>query len=344
MRRDLWQRHQKTSHNEFDPSTDILPTTVLDVSGSEDDTSGSWSHRRANSYTATSSSVQRQNLDSHEPDSPSTIRSGQGSANQASQNINLNFGGQPDLVQEPSADPNWVHELQNWMIDYSWTETSGFNEPDIDWFLNNQYHISDDFYTNAHEDNERNVPSNDQTAKSLIQIVEHSNRFEHMPPMFLQEAPTKLFVPKTGDFSAPNCGFRTCSALSENHRTTLLVELQKMIDIDVHDRLFSLNSLKQGIHLYFRHINIEHNFLHHEFFIPSCEETRRARLDVCGLDSEPGAVFYWSIISIGWTLMRSEEGHEHRMAVQIQRALRKTVINVGDQSLTFQYLLTVILA
>lgn len=248
------------------------------------------------------------------------------------------FGEQLGMGHQNSSDPDWVHELQNWMTDYSWTETTGFNEPDIDWFLNNQCSSSADLCTYACTEGDY------ETAKTLVQIVDHSNRFEHMPPMLLQETPTKLFVAKTGEFSAPNCGFRTCSALSEDLRTTLLVDLQKMIDIDVRDRLFSLNSLKQGIHLYFRHINIEHNFLHHEFFIPSSEETRRARLEVCGLDSEPGAVLYWAIISIGWTLMRSEGGHEHRMAVQIQRALRKTVINVCFQPPIPPSTLTTILA
>lgn len=333
MRRDLWQRHQKTSHSDVEKSNDILPTTILDVSGSDGESPGSSCDKAADAW------VQRHTLDSAGPDSPSTIRSGQDSAIQGYNGSTPSFGGQLDVTHAHSSNPEWVHELQNWMIDYSWTETSGFNEPDIDWFLNNQDPLSGDYCRDSWGENGEYGPPNDNTAKTLVQVVEHSNRFEHMPPMFLQEAPTKLFVPKTGNFDAPNCGFRTCSALSEDLRTTLLVELQKMIDIDVRNRLFSLNSLKQGIHLYFRHINIEHNFLHHEFFIPSCEETRRARLEVCGLDSEPGAVLYWAIISIGWTLMRSEEGHEHQMAVQIQRALRKTVINVSFQISRPPYLL-----
>ncbi|KEZ42270.1 hypothetical protein SAPIO_CDS6129 [Scedosporium apiospermum] len=207
---------------------------------------------------------------------------------------------------------------------------SELDEAGIEWFLNNQC-----FFGLARSDLMTDGVSCNTEAPNIYSVaLEDEQPAKPQPvslrrkPIFLQEAQSKPFIVETGKFKSPDCGFRVCNALTREKRSHLLAELQQLVhDVDINEHIFSLDSMKQGIHLFFRHINIEYTFIHHEFLMPSSEESREARLAVCGSDSEPGPLLFWAIISAGWSLMRSRNNHEHIMAAKIQRALRISMMS-----------------
>jgi len=215
---------------------------------------------------------------------------------------------------------------------------SGLDEAGIEWFLNNQC-----FFGVAGSDLMTDGVSYNTEAPNIYSVaLEDEQPAKPQPvslrrkPIFLQEAQSKPFIVETGKFKSPDCGFRVCNALTREKRSHLLAELQQLVhDVDINEHIFSLDSMKQGIHLFFRHINIEYTFIHHEFLMPSSEESREARLAVCGSDSEPGPLLFWAIISAGWSLMRSRNNHEHIMAAKIQRALRISMMSVGSNCICF---------
>ena len=105
------------------------------------------------------------------------------------------------------------------------------------------------------------------------------------------------------------------------------MDLRNLMDVDIRDPIFSLNSMKQGIHLWLREISTEYNFLHRELLLlRGPGEITDAVIDVMG--EPPGAQLIWSTISFGWALMRSDDDREFHTASKIQRSLRASVLSV----------------
>ncbi|ETN44352.1 uncharacterized protein HMPREF1541_10532 [Cyphellophora europaea CBS 101466] len=157
-------------------------------------------------------------------------------------------------------------------------------------------------------------------------IQERDSSGEHPPPRYLQEANSKVYVAHPGEIAAPNCGFPICTALTQERRTELLMDLRDIIDVDIRDPTFSLNSMRQGIHLWSREISTEYSFLHRELlFLRDHDETGEAVLEIMG--EPPGAQLVWSTITFGWALMRSKNDQEFHTASRIQRAIRTNILS-----------------
>ena len=149
---------------------------------------------------------------------------------------------------------------------------------------------------------------------------------DNPPPIYLQESQSKILAPMDGEYDAPSCGRTICNALTVEKRIELLFALKSMSDIDINDGIFSLNGMKQGIHLYARNISIEYSIVHNEFLLPSKKETKTAMEEA--LEGPATPELLWAVITLGWSLMRSENSRELGIACEIQRALRKAVICV----------------
>ncbi|KIV78391.1 hypothetical protein PV11_10113 [Exophiala sideris] len=148
---------------------------------------------------------------------------------------------------------------------------------------------------------------------------------DNPPPIYLQESQSKILAPMDGQYDAPSCGRTICNALTVEKRIELLFALKSISDIDINDGIFSLNGMKQGIHLYARNISIEYSIVHNEFLLPSKKETKTAMEEAVGGPATPELL--WAVITLGWALMRSDNSRELGIACEIQRALRKAVIS-----------------
>ncbi|KAK4936354.1 hypothetical protein LTR10_022728 [Elasticomyces elasticus] len=148
---------------------------------------------------------------------------------------------------------------------------------------------------------------------------------DNPPPIYLQESQSKILAPMDGQYDAPSCGRTICNALTVEKRIELLFALKSISDIDINDGIFSLNGMKQGIHLYARNISIEYSIVHNEFLLPSKKETKTAMEEAVG--GPATSELLWAVITLGWALMRSENSRELGIACEIQRALRKAVIS-----------------
>lgn len=234
--------------------------------------------------------------------------------------------GEADTAVDYSEPLNftWIEELEDWRLEPGNSRVSHFPNTDIDWFLENQDLLTSEHSWNAKSPLTATVEpcfSPDGT----ITDVGGCKVDGVPPPIYLQESQSKLFVANHKDLPAPTCGFRICNALTDERRIELLMDLRDLVQIDLRDPIFSLNSMKQGIHLYARNVSIEYPFLHHETLFPCSEEIRQINIDVFGC--EPGSQLIWAAITLGWTLMRSENNHEYETASKIQRALRPSIIN-----------------
>ncbi|KAF2793241.1 hypothetical protein K505DRAFT_325596 [Melanomma pulvis-pyrius CBS 109.77] len=318
VRKDLWKRHMSVSH---DAGPDPSPTQPRGSSRSP------FAERHCN-YSS---------VENDEDGSPNGNISGTLGYNQANTSQGL-----PDLPTSGLTLTSGQDNLEGQIYDFNdpmhtysdplWS-LEDQDETGLEWFLNNQCPVglagtSDLAAHDVLSSMTYSPPSENTHITEIDNPTVRMNSIRRRP-IFLQEQRSKPFIAETGRFEPPNCGFRICNALTEDKRAHLLAELYGILnnDIAIDEQIFSLDSMRHGIHLYFGHINIEYTFLHHEFLIPSSEWSRQARLVVCGSDSEPGAFLFWAIISTGWSLMRSRGNREYVVAGKIQRALRISMMS-----------------
>lgn len=141
----------------------------------------------------------------------------------------------------------------------------------------------------------------------------------------VEEVPTHTLADTSGD-APPSCGFRVCNVLTESHREDLLATIHELSDIDLEDPMFSLNRMKQGVHLYFRHISKEHAIFNHGIFVPHDEEKDDIRVYY---GEEPPIQLTWAIITLGWSIRDNRTEHEMQVAATIQGLLRKFVLTAS---------------
>lgn len=166
---------------------------------------------------------------------------------------------------------------------------------------------------------ESSILSNDLVTDSS-DLDEYSH---YSPPL----SPSDTVQDPPRDISAPSCGYRICNALTEAHREELLATLQlEMTDVDFDHPTFSLNIMKQGVHLYARNTSKEYAIFHHHIFAPSGEEEKTEIRDHYG--EEAPLQLTWAIITLGWALMDTQTEHEKQISSQIQGVLRKFVLTV----------------
>lgn len=216
----------------------------------------------------------------------------------------------------------WLDDVDRWTSQVASSQIYWSADTEIDWFLQNQSSTLDPSLLGTSPDLPCGVP--------LIRTFpqERDPDGQYPPPRYLQEAPTKVFVAHTGSIDPPNCGFPICNALTQERRVELLIDLRSIMEIDIRDPIFSLNSMKQGIHLWSREISTEYNFLHRELLLlQGPDAIGNAVLEIMG--EPPGAQLIWSTISFGWALMRSRDDHEFLTASKIQRALRASILSVS---------------
>lgn len=337
VRKDLWQRHLKVAHD----MNESYHAAIHSNSSSHPEISG-------DSITSPSATM-RMN-----PPSPAPVSKEPGtsapwlalhvpSASEDAETTpadklqGIHGYSPPDLAGEfddalwqAPFDASWVQEMEEWRSDVHTHQSTKFTDTDIQWFVDNQP------YSDLSFDPDPNVilpgsPSSTSSRDTAIISAEIYNVNWQLPPVYLQDLQSKIFVAETGVFEAPTCGFRICNALTDERRIELLIDLRNLVDVDLQDPIFSLNSMKQGIHLFFRNVNIEYSFLHHEILIASSRESRQTILDVFG--GEPGPQLSWVVITLGWALMKSNNNHEMHMASRIQRAIRNSIINVRSLAL-----------
>jgi hypothetical protein len=133
----------------------------------------------------------------------------------------------------------------------------------------------------------------------------------------------------------PSCSCSICNTLTEDHRFELLWALRsELTDIDYQDPLFSLKSMKRGIHLYSRHVSKEYSIFHRYFFTPGGGESRQEILELYG--EEPPCQMSWAVITLGWTMLDENVVNDYakvkKTLKMIQGVLRKFVLNVCTDS------------
>lgn len=237
------------------------------------------------------------------------------------------FAGQSLDDRFAAFEVTWVQELEDWRSEFSTNKNSRFADTDVDWFFQNQYLPNPD---QESAQPQSRVLATQPTTASLADIStvvgENGKVNGCVPPALLQDLQSKVLVHKTGELEPPDCGFRICNALTHERRIELLMDLRNLMEIDHRDPIFSLNSMKHGIHLFCRNVPIEYPFLHQELLYPSCRESREAIVEVFG--GESGPQLLWAAVTLGWALMRSDNNYESYMASKIQRAIRTSIINV----------------
>lgn len=196
---------------------------------------------------------------------------------------------------------------------------------DIEWFMQTQ--IVPDTEDNHSAINEATLEHN--VALELTNQLPVTSGLSYAP-VYLWETQSKS-LSREELHEAPAWGFRICNALTEARKSELILALRNMADIDSNDPKFSMNSMKQGIYMHGRYISSQYSIHHPEVLFPSSCESRAALSGVFGEEIPPECT--WAVITIGWSLMRSECGQELKMAVYVQRLLRKYVVNVSKQSL-----------
>jgi hypothetical protein len=231
---------------------------------------------------------------------------------------------QSSFLPGPHHDRPWLENVHMWNSGIADDQIFETMDTEIDWFWQNQSLEMDlPFLSTLSPVIPPNLP--------LIQTYpqERDSNGLHPPPRYLQEGLSKVSVNHLENIDAPNCGFPICNALTQERRIELLMDLRNLTDVDVRDAIFSLNSMKQGVHLWSREISTEYNFLHRELLLLQDDNaTRDAVLDVMG--EPPGAPLIWSTITFGWALMRTQNDHALQTATRVQAALRACVFSVAS--------------
>ena len=217
----------------------------------------------------------------------------------------------------------WLERSENWESQISNDPWLAYNDSDLDWFWKNQV---------SNVDFSFDQPASPQRLLTVplihTYLQERDSEGHYAAPRYLHEAGSKAFVASPGNVTAPSCGFPICNALTQDKRIELLMDLRDIMEIDIRDRTFSLNSLKQGVHLWSREISTEYSFLHRELlFLNDNREMRQALLKV--MEEPPGSQLVWSVITFGWALMKSSNNHELQLASKIQRAIRSSILSVS---------------
>lgn len=333
VRKDLWQRHLRVSHGK-DGLYPLVDSVTVEPSGTT-------IHADSNTY-AQSTSIQGLSWDSSNSASlvDQSLREASFQspvAQCASANASDDYDGTPEAclpvphdsigLWSSAFEESWIQEMEEWRSDFCTHQSTRFADTDMQWFFDNQHTMDLEQERHPAQATQLSEPSKAKPLRDTAAITaEIYNVNGELPPVYLQELQSKIFVAKTGQFDPPSCGFRVCNALTDERRIELLMDLRNLTDVDLRDPIFSLNSMKQGIHLFCRNVNIEYAFIHHELICPSSQGNRQVIIDVFG--EEPGPQLIWIIITLGWTLMRSDNKHESHMASKIQRAIRTSIINV----------------
>lgn len=231
----------------------------------------------------------------------------------------------PDDPWNTTLEEPWIQELGEYFCTH---QSTRFTNSDMQWLFDNQpsSEVEQGWAAEQTIQLSEGLKAATPLRDTATITAEIYNINGQLPPIYMQELHSKIYVAKTGEFDPPSCGFRVCNALTDERRIELLMDLRNIMDVDIRDPIFSLNSMKQGIHLFCRNVNIEYAFIHHELICSSSKENLQAVIDVFG--EEPGSQLIWIIITLGWTLMRSDNNHEYHMSSKIQRAIRTSIINV----------------
>ena len=223
-----------------------------------------------------------------------------------------------------------MDDIDQWKIHVSDNQYA-LDDEDFEWFLQSSLTIPDML---------PEPPEERRYSSSVFETVAQERDADgNLPgPRYFQDASSKVFLGHSDELPAPNCGFPICNALTQDRRIELLMDLRDIVDIDIRDPIFSLNSMKQGIHLWSRELATEYCFLHREtLFLYDDNEKEQIFIDTLGEKSGPQLV--WSVISCGWALTRSIDSHEVEVAAKIQRAIRNNVLRV---SISPSYILVVL--
>lgn len=345
VRKDLWQRHLRVSHE----TNDLYPPELDSVADEPNEAS---IHADSNTC-AQSTSIEginwvSSNSASLVDQSPRDASFQSPTAQYVSARVSDDYDELPggclpvahDSISLWSStfEESWIQEMEEWRSDFCTHQSTRFADTDMQWFFDNQQPLDLEQESYPAQEPQPSEPSKAIPLRDTGAITaEIYNVNGELPPVYLQELQSKVFVAKTGQFDPPSCGFRVCNALTDERRIELLMDLRNLTDVDLRDPIFSLNSMKHGIHLFCRNVNIEYAFIHHELICPSSQDNRQVIIDVFG--EEPGPQLMWIIITLGWTLMRSDNNHESHMASKIQRTIRTSIINVKSPP-PLLYLLT----
>ncbi|EXJ88751.1 hypothetical protein A1O1_05683 [Capronia coronata CBS 617.96] len=325
VRKDLWNRHLRVSHGErsFSSLTDRQSATSTGSERLRDESNSPNSTIEAEGYLGDTNS---------EPD-PGTSR-GQMDSSMHRDNLPLaqkrNSQMQSiddlDMMLAPF-EASWIPDLENWRSEIHSNRGSRLTDTDMDWFFQNQdmSALDGDQIWNEDDSGPSDNISFDLPQEAPRNSPAEAAKVKRPPPAYLQDLQTKIYVAKSGQLEAPTCGFRICNALTDERRIELLMHVRNLVEVDLNDPIFSLNSMKQGIHLFCRNVAIEYPFVHPEVLCPSSNQSRHIMKQVFG--EEPGPQLIWAAITLGWTLMRSDNNHEWYMASKIQRVIRASIIN-----------------
>lgn len=338
VRQDLWHRHLRVSHEKdgqeplVDSATRGLSDTIVqDISNTHPHGStinpSSWAFpNSASSPDQSSRDVLLQSPTTQNP--PSEVAGGYDEG----PGMYLSMPQNPDELWGMAFEEPWIKELEEWRSDFCTHQSTRFTNSDMQWFFDSQQPLELEQEGRLEQMGQHFEPFNAVTPlrDTATITAEIYNINGDLPPIYMQELHSKLYVAKTGEFEPPSCGFRVCNALTDERRIELLMDLRNIMDVDIRDPIFSLNSMKQGIHLFCRNVNIEYAFIHHELICSSSRDNLQAVVDVFG--EEAGPQLIWMIITLGWTLMRSDNKHEYHMSSKIQRAIRTSIINVMSSS------------
>lgn len=334
VRKDLWQRHLRVSHEKNSPSPLDDSSLADPVETAFDVISEAYVQGASIEGSRWESNTSVSLLDESLRDASFQSPIGQ----DVSAKMSDEFDEIPETclpVPHDSFGPwttgfeaSWIQEMEEWRSDFCTHQSTRFTDTDIQWFFDNQQPLSLEQEKDSVQGSQSFEYSKPTPLRDVSTITaEIYNVNGQIPPVYLQESQSKIFVAKTGEFDPPSCGFRVCNGLTNERRIELLMDLRNLSKVDLRDPIFSLNSMKQGIHLFCRNVNSEYAFVHHELICPSSPEHRQAIIDVFG--EEPGSQLIWIIITLGWTLMRSDNNHEYHMASTIQRVIRTSIINVN---------------
>ena len=350
MRKDLWRRHLRVSHE----NGDLSPL---------DDPARTKPSETAFDNTVSEAYVQGTSIEGSRWDSNTSVSLLDESLRDASLQSQIEQDVSAKMSEEFEENPeaclpvthdsfglwttsfeeSWIQELEEWRSDFCTHQNTRFTDTDMQWFFDTQQPL--ELEQDSVQRSQSLEHSNPAPLRDISTITsEIYNVNGQLPPVYLQESQSKIFVAKTGEFDPPSCGFQVCNGLTNERRIELLMDLRNISNFDLRDPIFSLNSMKQGIHLFCRNVNSEYAFVHHQFICPSSQEHRQAIIDVLG--EEPGSQLIWIIITLGWSLMRSDNNHEYQMASTIQRVIRTSIINVNPhpplQSHTDSYCSTLV--
>lgn len=129
----------------------------------------------------------------------------------------------------------------------------------------------------------------------------------------------------------PECNFKVCHALTEEHRTQLLWSLHSTLPgLDIDSPLLSLDSLKNGLHFYFKYVSPEYSIFHRCLITHMGTHKRQIQTWYGeGLSWQ----LLWAMIIFGWSVPSFQDASDARelckMGQKIHTGLRNYVLTVS---------------